>query len=90
LQAIPVSAKAVAPRLTLPSADAQSELVEANRRYEARFGHIFLIAAADKSADEILAALRVRMDNDPMTEARVAAGEHRKIARVRLQRMLDE
>jgi 2-oxo-4-hydroxy-4-carboxy-5-ureidoimidazoline decarboxylase len=72
------------------SADVQSELVEANRRYEARFGHIFLIAAADKSADEILAALRLRMDNDPMTEARVAAGEHRKIARVRLQRMLDE
>jgi 2-oxo-4-hydroxy-4-carboxy-5-ureidoimidazoline decarboxylase len=72
------------------SADVQSDLVEANRRYEARFGHIFLIAAAGKSADEILAALRLRMDNDPMTEARVAAGEHRKIARMRLQRMLDE
>jgi OHCU decarboxylase len=72
------------------SADVQSDLVEANRRYEARFGHIFLIAAAGKSADEILAALRLRMDNDPMTEARVAAGEHRKIARMRLQRMLNE
>jgi 2-oxo-4-hydroxy-4-carboxy-5-ureidoimidazoline decarboxylase len=68
----------------------QSELAEANRDYEARHGHVFLIAAAGKSADEILAALRRRMDNDPVTEARIAAGEHRKIARMRLQRMLDE
>ena len=72
------------------SVDVQSELAEANRDYEARFGHVFLIAAAGKSADEILATLRRRMDNDPVTEARVAAGEHRKIARMRLQRMVDE
>jgi 2-oxo-4-hydroxy-4-carboxy-5-ureidoimidazoline decarboxylase len=72
------------------SVDVQSELAEANHGYEARFGHVFLIAAAGKSADEILAALRRRMDNDPVTEARVAAGEHRKIARMRLERMLDE
>ncbi|HEY0829987.1 MAG TPA: 2-oxo-4-hydroxy-4-carboxy-5-ureidoimidazoline decarboxylase [Candidatus Dormibacteraeota bacterium] len=70
--------------------DVRSELAEANRDYEARFGNVFLIAAAGKSADEILAALRRRMENDPVTEARVAAGEHRKIARMRLQRMLDE
>ena len=72
------------------SVDVQSELAEANRDYEARFGHVFLIAVAGKSADEILATLRRRMDNDPVTEARVAAGEHRKIARMRLQRMVDE
>jgi OHCU decarboxylase len=70
------------------SVDVQSKLVEANRAYEARFGHVFLIAAAGKSADEILAALRRRMDNDPVTEARVAAAEHRKIARMRMERML--
>ena len=66
------------------NADVLERLAEENRRYEARFGHVFLIAAAGKSADEILAALRDRMDNDPVTEARVAAGEHRKIARMRL------
>jgi len=65
------------------------QLAEENRRYEARFGHIFLIAAAGKSVDDILAALRERIGNDPVTEARVAAGEHRKIARMRLERMLD-
>ena len=37
-------------------------LAAENRLYEARFGHVFLIAAAGKSADEILAALRERMD----------------------------
>jgi OHCU decarboxylase len=60
------------------------QLAEENSRYEARFGHVFLIAAAGRSADEILAALRERMENDPVTEARVAATEHRKIARRRL------
>jgi 2-oxo-4-hydroxy-4-carboxy-5-ureidoimidazoline decarboxylase len=63
------------------------ELAAENRVYEARFGHVFLIAAAGKSAEEILAALRERMENDPVTEARVAAEEHRKIARLRLREL---
>ena len=66
------------------------ELAEENRRYEARFGHVFLIAAAGKDAQEILEAIRRRMGNDPVAEARVAAAEHRKIARTRLERMMGE
>ncbi len=66
------------------------DLAVENRRYEDRFGHVFLIAAAGKSADEILAALRERMDNDPVTESRVAASEHRKIARLRLEALAKE
>jgi 2-oxo-4-hydroxy-4-carboxy-5-ureidoimidazoline decarboxylase len=69
-------------------AAALAQLAEENRRYEARFGHIFLVAAAGKDAEEILAALRSRMGNDPVTEAQIAAAEHRKIARMRLERML--
>ena len=61
------------------------ELAAENRLYEARFGHVFLIAAAGKNADEILAALRERMGNDPVTESKVAAGELRRIARLRLE-----
>ena len=64
------------------------QLAAENRLYEARFGHVFLIAAAGKSAEEILAALRERMEHDPVTEARVAAEEHRKIARLRLRELL--
>lgn len=63
-------------------------LADENRRYEARFGHVFLIAASGRTADEILAALRRRMSNDPATEIEVAAAEHRKITRLRLERML--
>jgi 2-oxo-4-hydroxy-4-carboxy-5-ureidoimidazoline decarboxylase len=70
--------------------DVLERLAQENRRYETRFGHVFLIAAAGKSADEILAALRARMDNDPVTEARVAAAELRSIARLRLARMMSE
>jgi OHCU decarboxylase len=65
-------------------------LADENRRYEERFGHVFLIAAAGRTAGEILAALRERMRNDPATEVAVAASELRKIARLRLERMLSE
>jgi 2-oxo-4-hydroxy-4-carboxy-5-ureidoimidazoline decarboxylase len=65
-------------------------LAEENRRYEARFGHVFLIAASGRDGTEILAALRERMRNDPVTESKVAAAEHRKIARLRLQALVQE
>ncbi len=65
-------------------------LAEENRRYEARFGHVFLVSASGLSADAILAALRRRMTNDPATEIEVAAAELRKITRLRLERMLNE
>ena len=63
-------------------------LAEENRRYEARFGHVFLISAAGRTAADVLAALRQRMENDPATELEVAAEEQRKITRLRLERML--
>ena len=63
-------------------------LAEENRRYEARFGHVFLISASGRTPGEILAALRQRMSNDPSAEIEVAAAEHRKITRLRLERML--
>jgi OHCU decarboxylase len=71
-------------------ANTLEQLAAENRLYEARFGHVFLIAAAGKSADEVLAALRERMGNDPVTESRVAASEHRKIARLRLEALARE
>ena len=71
-------------------AHALVRLAEENRRYEARFGHVFLISAAGLHANDILAELRKRMRNDPVTEARVAAAEHRKIARMRLEALVRE
>jgi len=65
-------------------------LTAENRKYEERFGHVFLIAARGRSADEILFALRRRMNNDPVTELEEAAAEQRKITRMRLLEVLDQ
>ena len=63
-------------------------LARENRRYEERFGHVFLISAAGRSAADVLAALRERIDNDPAIELKMAAEEQRKITRLRLESML--
>jgi OHCU decarboxylase len=68
--------------------DVQEALARGNAEYEARFGHVFLIAAAGRSAGEILAELEARLGNDPATELRVAAGEHRRITRLRLEKLV--
>lgn len=65
-----------------------AELAEANRRYEARFGHIFIVCATGKSAGEMLALLQERFGNDPDTEFRAAADEQRKITNLRLEKLL--
>jgi allantoicase len=70
------------------SSETRTRLEAANRVYEERFGHVFLICATGKSADEMLAALERRLDNDPDTELAVAAEQHRKITRLRLAKLL--
>jgi OHCU decarboxylase len=69
--------------------DVQDQLARGNAEYEVRFGHVFLISAAGRDATEILAALTDRLGNDPATELRVAAEEHRRITRLRLERLMD-
>jgi len=59
-----------------------------NRAYEARFGHVFLVRAAGRSAAEILANLNERLMNDPDREVGIAAEEHKQITRLRLERLL--
>lgn len=61
------------------------QLREANRAYEERFGHVFLIRAAGRDAEEILAALDERLGNDPATERRIVAQQLREIAVLRLE-----
>jgi allantoicase len=68
--------------------EVRAALQEGNRAYEERFGHVFLISASGRSADELLAALRERLGNDPDTERGVVAEELRKITRLRLERLL--
>jgi 2-oxo-4-hydroxy-4-carboxy-5-ureidoimidazoline decarboxylase len=69
-------------------ADTARALGEGNRAYEERFDRVFLICASGLTAAEILENLRSRLDNDPQTEVAVVADELRRIALLRLERVL--
>jgi OHCU decarboxylase len=71
------------------AANVRDALAEGNREYERKFGHIYLVCATGKTAEEMLAILRDRLGNDAATELRVAAGEQAKITRLRLEKMFD-
>lgn len=63
-------------------------LAAGNAEYESKFGHIFIVCAAGKSAQEMLRLLRGRLPNDPAFEKRVAAAEQGKITKIRLEKLL--
>jgi len=67
---------------------ARAALAEANAAYEARFGRIYLVCAAGRSAEELLADIAERMLNNPERERAVAAEEQWKITRLRLQNLI--
>lgn len=69
--------------------ETRAALVEANREYEERFGHVFLIFASGRGQAEILDAARARLGNDEAAERAIVAEELRKIAGLRLERVLD-
>ena len=62
----------------------------ANRDYEAKFGHVFLISATGLQAEEMLAAMDQRLHNDRSTENDVIRGELAKLVRLRLDRLTAE
>ncbi len=68
----------------------RTAIADGNREYEVRFGHVFLISAAGRSPQDILANLQVRLKNTPDAEVTTAAQEHRRITRLRLQKLLAE
>lgn len=72
------------------AARTQQALAEGNRRYEARFGYIYIVCATGKSAEEMLHLLTERLSNDPAAEILVAAEEQRKITRLRLEKLLSD
>lgn len=66
------------------NAATMAALADGNRRYEATFGHVFLVCATGKRAGEMLVILRSRLANPPDVERAVAASEQRKITLLRL------
>lgn len=68
--------------------DVTARLAEGNHRYEERFGHVFLIRAAGRTGEEMLAALEERLGNDLAAERQVVRRELAEIVRLRLLRLL--
>jgi 2-oxo-4-hydroxy-4-carboxy-5-ureidoimidazoline decarboxylase len=61
-------------------------LREQNREYRERFGYSFIVCATGKTADEMLALLRGRLQNAPAEELTIAAAEQAKITHLRLEK----
>ncbi|MFI2366458.1 2-oxo-4-hydroxy-4-carboxy-5-ureidoimidazoline decarboxylase [Promicromonospora sp. NPDC019610] len=67
-----------------------ARIAEGNVAYEARFGRIFLVRAAGRTAEQILENLTERLANDPADEALVTAEQLRQIALLRLEALVEE
>ena len=59
-------------------------LAGGNRAYLEKFGYIFIVSAAGRTAEEMLGMLRTRLKHDPAMEIRIAAAEHAAITERRL------
>ena len=72
----------------MANAEISAELARGNAEYEHRFGRVFLVCATGKSATEILAILRDRLNNDESTELREAVVQQGQIMHIRLRKWL--
>jgi 2-oxo-4-hydroxy-4-carboxy-5-ureidoimidazoline decarboxylase len=63
---------------------------ERTRAYEEKFGHVFLLRAAGRTAADILAALEERIGNTPAAERARARTELAAINRLRIERLVGE
>jgi 2-oxo-4-hydroxy-4-carboxy-5-ureidoimidazoline decarboxylase len=67
-------------------ASARERLLEGNRTYEETFGHVFLIRAAGRTGEEVLAELERRLGNPPDVEHGEMLDNLRQIALLRLEK----
>lgn len=65
------------------------ELTDLNQKYESKFGYIFIVCATGKSAEEMLAILKSRINNNQKDEIKIAAEEQNKITKIRLEKLLN-
>ena len=70
------------------SDDVTKAMADGNREYERIFGHVYLVSAAGRSAQEMLDFLRERLGNDAGTERAIVRTQLATINRNRLGRML--
>jgi 2-oxo-4-hydroxy-4-carboxy-5-ureidoimidazoline decarboxylase len=68
--------------------EAKRALADGNRAYERRFGHVFLIRAAGRGPDEVLAELTRRLGNDQTAERAETTAQLAEITRLRVGRLV--
>ena len=71
------------------SDELRTEMVRLNLEYAERFGFVFLICATGRSAIEMRDALRQRLQHDRNTEVAHAIEEQKRIAALRLARLVE-
>ena len=71
--------------MTEADAATRAALVDGNHAYEERFGHVFLIRAAGRSPEEMLAELRRRLANDAEAERAEATEQLAQITGLRVR-----
>jgi OHCU decarboxylase len=67
--------------------DVKTRLAQGNRAYHEKFGYIFIVCATGKTADEMLALLDQRLQNDASRELPIAVEQQRLIMRLRLEKL---
>ena len=74
--------------LGAPDPAVAAAIAAGNRSYEEKFGQVFLIRAAGRSREEILAALNARLTHTPEEEQVVIGQQLREIAVIRLEGLI--
>jgi 2-oxo-4-hydroxy-4-carboxy-5-ureidoimidazoline decarboxylase len=72
------------------SAELKAEMLELNLAYQERFGHVFLICATGKTAEQMRDAVTERIGNTPEREREIVRAELGKINRIRLARLVTD
>ncbi|MFC4695066.1 2-oxo-4-hydroxy-4-carboxy-5-ureidoimidazoline decarboxylase [Geodermatophilus arenarius] len=68
--------------------DTRAAIVEGNRAYEERFGHVYLIRAAGRSPEEMLGELRRRLGNDADAERAEVVEQLAQITELRVRELV--
>ncbi len=68
--------------------DVRTAIVEGNRAYEERFGHVFLIRASGRTPEEMLAELRRRLDDDEESEQAEVTEQLAQITGLRVRELV--
>jgi len=70
------------------SPETVNSLATLNRAYEQKFGFIFIICATGRTPEEMLLALRERLEHGTEAELPIAAAEQSRITELRLKKLI--